>query len=285
MQLTMHNSCKAVYCLNYGHAAPCQKMCRLPVHILQHLEQSHAVSDPAPNGFAGELHCFIVIKADTFLDAQWQLVAIKADRFLDAQWQLVANMEASAREARAKAAEGSKLKDRTAPSKDVWGADVSEDVELDKVRGSCFWCTARQPADAGSQPEAVSPGQPATCVARGRLGTITELRSWVCLCRCLCMDALVSMRLCRCACVDAHVSLQSQEKLAAAVKAAERFNAEDVEVDERKRKYNAASGGGLANGDAEPTPEEMEAYRLKRARADDPLAAIGSSGSKGYDLV
>ena len=42
-------------------------------------------------------------------------------------------MEASAREARAKAAASSKLKD-LAPSKDVWGADVAEDVELDKVR-------------------------------------------------------------------------------------------------------------------------------------------------------
>jgi hypothetical protein len=51
--------------------------------------------------------------------------------------QLVANMEASAREARAKAAASSKLKD-LAPSKDVWGADVAEDVELDKVRlGMC----------------------------------------------------------------------------------------------------------------------------------------------------
>jgi hypothetical protein len=112
-----------------------------------------------------------------------------------------------------------------------------------------------------------------------------------------------------------------QAKLEAAVKAAEQFNAEAVETDERKRKYNAA-GGGSANGDAEPTPgvnglcqhavpgwiqlarearilhsplsglmpfvtaaEEMEAYRLKRARADDPLAAMGNSGSKGYDLV
>lgn len=42
-------------------------------------------------------------------------------------------MEASAREARAKAAASSKLKD-LAPSKDVWGADVAEDVELDEVR-------------------------------------------------------------------------------------------------------------------------------------------------------
>lgn len=46
--------------------------------------------------------------------------------------QLVANMEASAREARAKAAASSKLKD-LAPSKDVWGAEVAEDVELDEV--------------------------------------------------------------------------------------------------------------------------------------------------------
>lgn len=48
--------------------------------------------------------------------------------------QLVANMEASAREARAKAAEGSKLLDKVAPSKDVWGSEVSEDIQLDKVQ-------------------------------------------------------------------------------------------------------------------------------------------------------
>jgi hypothetical protein len=44
-----------------------------------------------------------------------------------------------------------------------------------------------------------------------------------------------------------------QAKLKAAVKAAEQFNAEAVETDERKRKYNAAASGS-ANGDAEPTP-------------------------------
>jgi len=42
-----------------------------------------------------------------------------------------------------------------------------------------------------------------------------------------------------------------QEKLAAAVKAAERFNAATAETDERKRKYNAAE----PSGDAQPTPE------------------------------
>lgn len=47
--------------------------------------------------------------------------------------------------------------------------------------------------------------------------------------------------------------LDLQAKLEAAVKAAEQFNAEAVETDERKRKYNAAAGGS-ANGDAEPTP-------------------------------
>lgn len=45
----------------------------------------------------------------------------------------------------------------------------------------------------------------------------------------------------------------TQAKLRAAVKAAEQFNAEAVETDERKRKYNAAANGS-ANGDAEPTP-------------------------------
>ena len=44
-----------------------------------------------------------------------------------------------------------------------------------------------------------------------------------------------------------------QAKLKAAVKAAEQFNVEAVETDERKRKYNAAADGS-ANGDAEPTP-------------------------------
>lgn len=47
--------------------------------------------------------------------------------------------------------------------------------------------------------------------------------------------------------------MRMQAKLKAAVKAAEQFNAEVVETDERKRKYNAAANGS-ANGDAEPTP-------------------------------
>lgn len=41
--------------------------------------------------------------------------------------------------------------------------------------------------------------------------------------------------------------------------------------------------------EAEVTPEEMEAYRLKKGRGDDPLAfmnaAKGAAGGGGYDYV
>lgn len=37
--------------------------------------------------------------------------------------------------------------------------------------------------------------------------------------------------------------------------------------DERKRSYNS-----LNISNAAPTEEEMEAYRMKRSRADDPMA-------------
>lgn len=39
-------------------------------------------------------------------------------------------------------------------------------------------------------------------------------------------------------------------------------------MDERKRPYNSMG----ADGCAAPTEEEIEAYRLKRAREDDPMA-------------
>ena len=70
-----------------------------------------------------------------------------------------------------------------------------------------------------------------------------------------------------------------QARLAAAVRAQEAADAAPAEADERKRGYNSVSGG------AEVTPEEMEAYRLKKARGEDPLAALGGSGTGGYDLV
>jgi hypothetical protein len=43
----------------------------------------------------------------------------------------------------------------------------------------------------------------------------------------------------------------------------------------------------VAEDNNDVTPEEMEAYRLKKSRGgDDPLAAFkGSKGSDGYDLL
>mmetsp|Transcript_20079 Transcript_20079/g.60665 ORF Transcript_20079/g.60665 Transcript_20079/m.60665 type:complete len:566 (-) Transcript_20079:656-2353(-) len=116
--------------------------------------------------------------------------------------QLVANMEAAAKQARAKAAASSKLDQTVQASKALWGSETPDDIELD------------------------------------------------------------------------------QDKLKAALKKAEDFNKADAETDLRKRKYNAAVGD-----DADVTPEEMEAYRMKRQQTDDPLANLGTSGSKGYDLV
>ena len=52
----------------------------------------------------------------------------------------------------------------------------------------------------------------------------------------------------------------------------------EVERDERKRDYNSLAGGDGV------TEEDMEAWRLKRARADDPLNAA-DAGTKGYDFV
>ena len=41
-------------------------------------------------------------------------------------------------------------------------------------------------------------------------------------------------------------------------------------MDERKRPYNSLKRDGECR---EPTEEEMEAYKLKRARQEDPMAA------------
>jgi pre-mRNA-processing factor SLU7 len=46
---------------------------------------------------------------------------------------------------------------------------------------------------------------------------------------------------------------------------------------DRKRGYNV-------NHEVDVTEEEMEAYRLKRSRKDDPMNAP-DAGTKGYDLV
>lgn len=41
-------------------------------------------------------------------------------------------------------------------------------------------------------------------------------------------------------------------------------------MDERKRPYNSLKRGGDSR---QPTEEEMEAYRLKRRRHEDPMAS------------
>lgn len=47
-----------------------------------------------------------------------------------------------------------------------------------------------------------------------------------------------------------------------------------------KRKYNSLAGGENV------TPEEMEAWRMKKSRADDPMTAMEAQKSKGgYDLL
>ena len=43
-----------------------------------------------------------------------------------------------------------------------------------------------------------------------------------------------------------------------------------MEMDERKRPYNSMK----ADGGVLPTDEEMEAYRLKRKRQEDPMAGF-----------
>lgn len=54
----------------------------------------------------------------------------------------------------------------------------------------------------------------------------------------------------------------------------------NVETDERKRGYNSL--GGMHDG---VTAEDMEAYRLKKQRADDPLQMMKKAGTVGYDLL
>ena len=74
------------------------------------------------------------------------------------------------------------------------------------------------------------------------------------------------------------------DKLAEALAKAREVAAAPAEHDERKRKYNSFG----ADGD-EPTAEDMEAYRLTKARQDDPMAQMRASvkagGDGGYDLV
>jgi len=68
------------------------------------------------------------------------------------------------------------------------------------------------------------------------------------------------------------------EKIKAALKKLDRQEKEAMEKEGSKDKFNSLAGG------EDVTPEEMEAWRMKRARGDDPVAA-GTAGTKGYDLL
>jgi pre-mRNA-processing factor SLU7 len=65
-----------------------------------------------------------------------------------------------------------------------------------------------------------------------------------------------------------------EDKLKAALKKQDALNRAAVQTDDRKRKFNS-----LAGAQEEVTPEEMEAYRMTRTRADDPMAAFLSADS------
>ena len=78
------------------------------------------------------------------------------------------------------------------------------------------------------------------------------------------------------------------EKLREAVRRAAEAEREVVELDERKRAFNS-----MRAGDTGVTPEEMEAYRMKRSRGagEDPMASAPASGggaggdTAGYEYV
>lgn len=68
-------------------------------------------------------------------------------------------------------------------------------------------------------------------------------------------------------------------KLKAALKKQEK--AANAEADEHKRKYNSLSADGL-----DVTAEDMEAYRMKKGRTEDPMAKLEQNGAAGgYDFV
>ena len=78
--------------------------------------------------------------------------------------------------------------------------------------------------------------------------------------------------------MDAGEVQLDKEKLAAALQKHEEMARASREEDERKRKYNSLSA------DTGLSAEEMEAYRLKKARADDPMADM-QGAKEGYAYV
>lgn len=74
-----------------------------------------------------------------------------------------------------------------------------------------------------------------------------------------------------------------KEKLEQALKKLDERERKQLETDDRKRKYNS-----LATDGEMPTEEEMEAYRMKKARDEDPMAkiaALKAAASTNYEFV
>lgn len=74
-----------------------------------------------------------------------------------------------------------------------------------------------------------------------------------------------------------------KQKLEEALKKLDEKQKQQVETDDRKRKYNSFAGDG-----DDPTEEEMEAYRMKKARDEDPMAkiiALKAAASTNYAFV
>ena len=74
-----------------------------------------------------------------------------------------------------------------------------------------------------------------------------------------------------------------KQKLEEALKKLDQREKQQVETDERKRKYNSFQAD-----DEMPTEEEMEAYRMKKAREEDPMAkiiALKAAANTNYEFV
>ncbi|DBA94522.1 hypothetical protein WJX77_001894 [Trebouxia sp. C0004] len=74
-----------------------------------------------------------------------------------------------------------------------------------------------------------------------------------------------------------------KQRLEEALRKLDERDKKQIEVDDRKRKYNSLQTDGEM-----PTEEEMEAYRMKKARDEDPMAkiiALKAAATTNYDFV
>lgn len=74
-----------------------------------------------------------------------------------------------------------------------------------------------------------------------------------------------------------------KEKLEQALKKLDEREKQQQQTDDRKRKYNSLTTDGEM-----PTEEEMEAYRMKKARDEDPMAkivALKAAATTNYEFV